>query len=42
MSERRACRIIGVDRTGVRYQRTRPDDGELRAPIKALDQELSQ
>ncbi len=39
MSERRACRIIGVDRTSVRYQRTRPDDADLRARIKALAHE---
>ncbi|MBK8545090.1 MAG: IS3 family transposase [Caulobacteraceae bacterium] len=35
MSERRACRVIGVDRTSVRYQRTTPDDAELRTRIKA-------
>jgi putative transposase len=39
MSERRACRVIGVDRTSVRYQRTKPDDGELRARIRALAHE---
>ena len=39
MSERRACRIIGVDRTSVRYQRTKPDDAELRARITALAHE---
>jgi len=39
MSERRACRIIGVDRTSVRYRRTKPDDGELRARIRALAHE---
>jgi putative transposase len=39
MSERRACRIIGVDRASVRYRRTKPDDGELRARIKALAHE---
>lgn len=39
MSERRACRIIGVDRTSVRYQRTTPDDAELRARITALAHE---
>jgi putative transposase len=36
MSERRACRIIGVDRTSVRYRAIRQDDGELRARLKAL------
>ena len=36
MSERRACRIIGVDRTSVRYQRTKPDDAELGARIIAM------
>ena len=39
MSERRACRIIGVDRTSVRYRRTKPDDAELRARIGALAHE---
>lgn len=39
MSERRACRVIGTDRTSVRYQATREDDGELRARLTALAQE---
>ena len=39
MSERRACRVIGSDRTSVRYQAVRPDDGELRERLKALAQE---
>lgn len=39
MSERRACRVLGVDRTSVRYQATRPDDGVLRERLKALAQE---
>jgi putative transposase len=30
MSERRACRVIGNDRTSVRYRGVRPDDGALR------------
>ena len=38
MSERRACRVLGVDRTSVRYQATRPDDGALRDRLKALAQ----
>ena len=33
MSERRACRVLGVDRTSVRYQATRADDGALRHPL---------
>jgi len=39
MSERRACRVIGADRASVRYQATRPDDGELRERLKTLAQE---
>jgi len=39
MSERRACRVLGVDRASVRYQATRPDDGALRVRLKALAQE---
>ena len=39
MSERRACRVLGVDRTSVRYQATRPDDGALRDRLKVLAQE---
>lgn len=34
MSERRACRVLGVDRTSVRYQATRPDDGALRDRLR--------
>ena len=39
MSERRACRVLGVDRTSVRYRGTRPADTELRERLKALAQE---
>ena len=39
MSQRRACRVISTDRTSVRYQSTRPDDGHLRERLKALAQE---
>ena len=39
MSERRACRVLGVDRTSVRYRATRADDGALRDRLKVLAQE---
>ena len=36
MSERRACRVIGIDRTNVRYQGVRPTDDVLPERLKAL------
>jgi putative transposase len=36
MSERRACRVLGVDRSSVRYEAAKPDDGALRERLKAL------
>jgi putative transposase len=39
MSQRRACRVIDTDRTSIRYQATRPDDGALRERLEALAQE---
>ena len=39
MSQRRACRVISTDRTSVRYQATRLDDGHLRQRLKTLAQE---
>ena len=39
MSERRAIRVIGADRSVVRYRSTRPDDTTLRERLKALAQE---
>jgi putative transposase len=36
MSQRRAIRVIGSDRSVVRYRSTRPDDGPLRERLKAL------
>ena len=39
MSERRACRVIAVDRSGVRYRHRRCDDNGLRERLKALAEE---
>ena len=39
MSERRACRLMGADRTSVRYRSTRPPDTVLRDRLKALAHE---
>jgi putative transposase len=39
MSERRAIRVLGVDRSTIRYASTRPDDGPLRARLRALAHE---
>jgi putative transposase len=39
MSERWACRVLGVDRTSVRYKATRAPDAELRDRLRALAQE---
>ena len=39
MSERQACRAIGIDRSSVRYRASRPDDGVLRERLKALAHE---
>ncbi len=36
MSERRACSLLGADRSTVRYRSTRPDDGALRARLRSL------
>ena len=34
VSERRACEVLRVDRSSVRYKSNRPDDGHLREAIK--------
>lgn len=39
MSQRRASRVIGCDRTSLRYRSSRPDDGPLRERLTALAQE---
>jgi putative transposase len=36
VSERRACKTIGADRSSVRYRSTRPDDGAIRERLRAL------
>ena len=39
ISERRACSLLGADRSTVRYRSTRPDDGALRARLRSLASE---
>lgn len=39
LSERRACRLLGVDRSSHRYRSRRPDDADLRGRIRELAQE---
>jgi putative transposase len=39
ISERRATRVIGADRSSVRYRAVRPDDAAFRERLKALAQE---
>lgn len=39
MSERRACHVVGADRSSIRYRTTRPDDVELRSRLRQLAQE---
>lgn len=36
MSERRACRVIGADRTSMRYRSCRDDDAQLRTKLREL------
>jgi putative transposase len=36
VSQRRACNVIGADRTSVRYRSRRPDDATLRARLREL------
>lgn len=39
MNERRACRVVDVDRALVRYSVTKGDDADLRARLKTLAHE---
>ena len=36
VSQRRACSVLNVDRSSVRYRSVRPDDAELRTAMKAV------
>jgi len=36
VSQRRACSVLGVDRSSVRYCSVRPDDTELRQAMKRV------
>ena len=36
VSERRACRVLGADRTAIRYRSIRPDDAAVRVRLRAL------
>ena len=36
VSERRACNVLGIDRSSVRYKSTRPDDAHLRDAMKKV------
>lgn len=39
MSERRACAVVGADRTSMRYRSCRADDGDLRSRLRDLAQQ---
>ncbi len=39
VSERRACSVLDVDRSSVRYRSVRPDDGDLRKAMKEVADE---
>ena len=36
LSQRHACRLVGLDRSTLRYQRKRPDDAALRQRLREL------
>lgn len=36
MSQRRACKAVGAERTSLRYRGVRPDDGAIRSRLRAL------
>ena len=38
LSQRRACRLVGIDHSTLRYQPRRPDDSALRRRLRELAQ----
>ena len=36
VSQRRACQVIGADRSTIRYRGRRPDDAPIRARLREL------
>jgi putative transposase len=36
LSERQACKLVGLDRTSLRYRCKRPDDAALRQRLREL------
>src|SRR5262244_1813557 len=36
VSQRRACKVIGAERSSMRYRHRRPDDGEVRVRLREL------
>jgi putative transposase len=36
VSQRRACRVLGADRSAIRYRSRRPDDGAVRVRLREL------
>jgi len=36
LSQRRACRLVGLDRSSLRYQYKRPDDSAVRRRLREL------
>ena len=39
VSERRACHVLGADRSSIRYRPQRPDDEPIRERLRALSRE---
>ncbi len=39
MSERRACEVLSIDRSSVRYRSIRPDDADIREAMRTVASE---